>query len=142
MSGCKIDFLGLYKFFYALQTNRRLEVLIMNKNNFASEKIRELKQFLYVTNLKELRLSKCKLGNDGAAAIAEGLANNNSIKKIELSDNKIDDKGFLHFSDLPLKNFNIEYFDISKNNITVYKIFMYRIYQVETSQGILKKIKT
>lgn len=47
------------------------------------------------------------------------LASNNSIKVLNLSDNRIDDRGFKSFEEFPAKNHGVEIIDVSKNFITV-----------------------
>lgn len=65
LTNCKLDFTGVYKFFYDLQNNKRLEVLNLSKNNLCSDKFDQLKPILYVISLKELHLAKCRIGNSG-----------------------------------------------------------------------------
>jgi hypothetical protein len=59
--------------------------------------------------------------------LADGIKTNYCIKLLDISDNKIDDKGFSHFSEIPLKNYSLEALDVSKNQITVniYYIYIY-----------------
>ena len=40
------------------------------------------------------------------------------LKSLDISDNKISDKGFENFIDLPMKNYTLEILDVSKNMIT------------------------
>jgi Leucine-rich repeat (LRR) protein len=47
------------------------------------------------------------------------LQTNNSLKILNLSDNKIDDKGFKSFGDVPYKNHSLEDIDLSRNMISV-----------------------
>ncbi len=61
----KIDSEGVYKLFFTLQHYKKLEHLNLSKNNLQSKKFSEIKHFLFLSNLKELRLSNCKIGNDG-----------------------------------------------------------------------------
>ena len=53
-----------------------------------------------------------------AATIADGLYLNCSVKNLDLSENKITDKGFEYFIDVPLKNNTLENLDVSKNMIS------------------------
>lgn len=64
LSNCKIDFNGFYRIIFSLESNKRLEVLNFSKNNLHSDKFPLLKLNLMNCNLKDLQLSKCKLGND------------------------------------------------------------------------------
>jgi Leucine-rich repeat (LRR) protein len=53
-----------------------------------------------------------------AAIIADGMYLNCSVKNLDLSENKITDKGFEYFIDVPLKNNALENLDVSKNMIS------------------------
>jgi Ran GTPase-activating protein (RanGAP) involved in mRNA processing and transport len=64
LSNCKIDFKGFYQMIVSLESNKRLDILNFSKNNLYSDKFLLLKPNLINCNLKELQLSKCKLGND------------------------------------------------------------------------------
>jgi Ran GTPase-activating protein (RanGAP) involved in mRNA processing and transport len=118
LSDCKITFNGMYNLIFNLQSNKKLETLNLNGNNLSNDKFSKIKPILPILNLKELKLSKCKLGNEGAISIAEGFINNTSLISLDISENRIDDKGFGHFSDFPTVNYTLEKFDISKNLIT------------------------
>lgn len=120
LSNCKINFDGFFRIFVSLETNKRLEHLNFSKNVLNNEKFNILKQNIINSNLKELILNKCKLGNKACYTIGEGICGNNSIKILNLSDNKIEDKGFKSFEELPIKNKNsLEVIDMSKNLISV-----------------------
>jgi hypothetical protein len=66
VSNCKIDFDGFYLMIYALENNKRLEVLNFSKNSINSKKFSTIKHNLLNINLRELILMKCKLGNNGS----------------------------------------------------------------------------
>ena len=66
ISNCKIDFDGIYKIFFSLESNKRLEILICNKNNISSDKFSLIKNFISTSNLRELHIMKCRLGNDAS----------------------------------------------------------------------------
>jgi Ran GTPase-activating protein (RanGAP) involved in mRNA processing and transport len=118
LSECKISFNGFYDFVINLQTNKKLESLNLSGNNLSSDKFAKIKSVFNVLNLKELKLSKCKLGNEGACSIAEGFINNTALQNLEISENRIDDKGFTHFSQFSSINYTLEKIDISRNLIT------------------------
>jgi Ran GTPase-activating protein (RanGAP) involved in mRNA processing and transport len=118
LSECKITFSGFYDFIINLQSNKKLESLYLNGNNLSSDKFAKVKTVFNVLNLKELKLSKCKIDNEGACSIAEGFINNTSLKNLDISENRIDDRGFSHFSQFSTINYTLEKFDISKNLIT------------------------
>ena len=65
VSNCKIDFNGFYQMVFALENNKRLEVLNFSKNSINSKNFSILKQNLLNINIRELILVKCKLGNNG-----------------------------------------------------------------------------
>ena len=69
ISNCKIDFDGIYKIFFSLESNKRLEILICNKNNISSDKFSLIKNFISTSNLRELHIMKCRLGNDASKFI-------------------------------------------------------------------------
>ena len=118
---CKFDYSGFIKIFEYLQGNKRLEILQCSNNNFKSkEDFKVIKSAFSNLYLKELHLSNCKLGNLATKVIAEGLLTNNTIQKINLQDNGIDDRGFAYFTDVPLKNNSIQILDLSKNQISDY----------------------
>lgn len=64
VSNCKIDFNGFSRIIVSLESNKRLELLNFSKNNLASDKFSLLKPNLINCNLKDIQLSKCKLGNE------------------------------------------------------------------------------
>lgn len=53
---------------------------------------------------------------------------NISLKFLNISENKIDDRGFKSFDELPLKNHTLENLDISKNLISVKNKFFLENY--------------
>lgn len=119
LNKCKFDFIGFRKIFEYLQGNKRLEILKCNYNNFKSkEDFESIKPAFSNLNLKELELSSCRLGNKAARILAEGLTMNNTIQKLVIPDNNIDDRGFKYFVDIPEKNFVLQHLDVSKNQIT------------------------
>ncbi len=118
LTSCKIDFEGLYKLYFTLQQFKKLEYINMSKNNLYSKKFKELKHYISLAGVKELKISQCKIGNEGVQALAEALINNTSIKVLDIANNKFDDYGFIHFKEFPLKNNSLEIFNVSKNLIT------------------------
>jgi Ran GTPase-activating protein (RanGAP) involved in mRNA processing and transport len=66
VSNCKIDFEGFILMIYALENNKRLEVLNFSKNSINSKKFSIIKQNMLNINIKELILMKCRLGNNGS----------------------------------------------------------------------------
>jgi Ran GTPase-activating protein (RanGAP) involved in mRNA processing and transport len=82
LSNCKIDFNSFYNIIVSLESNKRLEVLNFSKNNLYSDKFSSLIPYFTNSNLKDLQLSKCKLGNKACKyKISSILSFYNFIKK-------------------------------------------------------------
>jgi len=62
---CKMSAEGLVVLFSVLQNNKKLEYLNLNKNNFSSDKLYYLRNYFYLVNLKEIKMSGCRLGDNG-----------------------------------------------------------------------------
>jgi len=128
LSSCKFDFYGFYQFCSDLQLNKRLEILDVSRNILDSEFFPQIKNFLVNMHfIKELNMSRCKLGNIGCQAIGEGFLNNYSLVKLDISDNKISDEGFIHIATLIGKNTTLEEINACKNSINVKKFTINRI---------------
>ena len=65
LANCNMKAEGIVTFFSALQHNKKLENLNLNKNNFSGENFEAIKNNFYLINIKELRMSGCRLGNNG-----------------------------------------------------------------------------
>ena len=115
---CNITFAGCLNFYMNVHLTKKLEYLNLNGNNLQSDNFGKIKPFLGLQTLKELHMAKCNIGNEGATAVAEGALNWNTLQILDLSDNKINDKGFAAFQLMPESNSSLEHFDISKNFIT------------------------
>jgi Ran GTPase-activating protein (RanGAP) involved in mRNA processing and transport len=118
ISDCKLDFNGFYTLCFNIKGNKKLDVLIVNKNNLSSNKFREIRNFLNLMSIKQLHMANCFIGNEGVFSLAEGLSYNTSLKILDISNNKFDDKGFQYFKEFPIKNTTLESLDISKNLVT------------------------
>ena len=118
ISNCGIEFNGFKELLKILQSVRRIESLDISKNRLTSSRFDELKTFFCAFGIKYLNMSKCQLGDDSAYTLGECLMQNETIKKINLSNNKITDIGFKSFVYLFNSNSTIEYFDCSSNFIT------------------------
>ena len=120
LSNCKFDFYGFYQFCSDLQTNKRLEILDVSRNILDSEEFPLIKNFFVNLHfIKELNMSRCKLGNLGCQVIGEGFINNFSLIKLDISENKIGDEGFKYIATLVGKNSTLEEINASKNSINV-----------------------
>lgn len=118
VSNCGIDFTGFSYLFNHLQTIKRLETLNISSNNLMSKKFESIKMAFQQCGIKYLNMSKCNLCNTASYALGNCLSINESIRKIELRENKIYDKGFRSFISLPKSNSSIYSFDISKNYLS------------------------
>ena len=118
LSNCKIAFKGLYYLLLNLQNVKRIDTLNISNNDISSDNFEDLKPFFVVFGLKYLNMSKCSLKDYSAYVLGECLILNESIKHVNISDNKISDKGFKSYIHLFSKNSTIEYFDVSKNSIS------------------------
>lgn len=118
VSNCQIEFKGAYYLLMELQNKKRIDSVNLSGNDIRNDKFDQLKPFFAVFGIKHLNLSKCFLGNQATFILGECLMINESIKKIDISDNKITDKGFQSFIQLFSKNNVIEHFDASKNFIS------------------------
>lgn len=111
---------GASMLFQALKLNPYLTHLNLENND-----LRKNDKFHKITNLlrankimKNLNLSKCKLNEDDAESIAEGLAHNKALVHINLSHNNIGTKGAgMIFSSLTNEKSALKSIDLSQNNI-------------------------
>ena len=118
ISNCGIEFKGIHYLLMNLQYMKRIETLDISKNNISSERFELLKPFFVIFGVKDLNISNCLLGDKSGGVLGECLQLNESITKINLSDNKIGDAGFKFFIHLFKNNYTIKYFDASKNFIS------------------------
>lgn len=118
LSSCQIEFKGASYLLMDLQNKKRIDSVNLSGNDIRSERFEQIKPFFSVFGIKYLNLSRCSLGNQCTFILGECLMINESIKRIDISDNKISDKGFKSFVPLLSKNNVIESFDASKNFIT------------------------
>ena len=68
--------------------------------------------------LRELSLSGCYMGSEGARYLADGLSSKNSVvENVDLSDNKLGDDEVGIFARVLIANQNLKSLGLSKNNI-------------------------
>lgn len=90
LSKCNFIGPGMFTLFDALKKDTSLINLILDEAKFLSDEYQSLRIFLSGnTSLKSLSLKACNLGNKGAEAIAEGIAENTFIHELIISDNRI-----------------------------------------------------
>ena len=118
ISNCGIEFKGFKELLKILQSVRRIESLDISKNKLSSNRFDELKTFFCAFGIKSLNISRCQLGDESAYHLGECLLQNETIRKINISNNKITDIGFKSFVYLFNNNNTIESFDCSCNFIS------------------------
>ena len=131
VSNCGIQYKGFKELLKILQSVRRIESLDISKNKLGNNRFEELKSYFCSFGIKYLNLSRCQLGDESAYPIGESLQQNETIRKINISSNKITDIGFKSFVYLFNYNNTIESFDCSNNfisNITVKDFLLYLEY--------------
>ena len=118
VSNCNFEFPGFEHLMNALQFIKRIEYLNISGNNIKSQNFENLKPCFSSFGVKYLNMSKCSLGNESTLILGECLESNETIKTINISNNKITDLGFRSFISLFKNNNTIENFDCSVNYIT------------------------
>jgi Ran GTPase-activating protein (RanGAP) involved in mRNA processing and transport len=118
VSNCGFEFPGFEHLINALQYIKRIEYLNVSGNNIKSENFENLKPCFSTFGIKTLNMSKCSLGNESTYILGECIAGNETIKNLNISENKITDLGFKSFIPLFSNNNVIESFDCSVNFIS------------------------
>ena len=118
VSNCGFEFPGFEHLINALQYIKRIEYLNVSGNNIKSENFENLKPCFSSFGIKNLNMSKCSLGNESTFILGECIVGNETIKKLNISENKITDVGFKSFIPLFSNNNQIESFDCSVNFIS------------------------
>ena len=120
---------GWNAIFDALKSNTSIRKLNLLENNLWNA-INIGQALANNQTLKELDLSHNKLGDEDAADIAAGLAHNISLKTLNLSWNKIEKVGYIALFDALLINITIKELNLSSN------------WDIEEQKEIFKKLKT
>jgi len=118
VSNCGFEFPGFEHLINALQYIKRIEYLNVSGNKIKSENFENLKPCFSTFGIKTLNMSKCSLENESTYILGECIAGNETIKHLNISENKIRDAGFKSFIPLFSNNNVIESFDCSVNFIT------------------------
>ena len=118
ISYCGFEFPGFEHLMNALQYIKRIEYLNISGNNIKSVNFENVKPCFATSGVKFLNMANCSLGNDSAFILGECLENNETLKSINISNNKISDFGFRSFIPLFRHNNSIEKFNCSVNYIT------------------------
>ena len=118
ISECSFTFESFFLFIKSTAKNQKIQTLVANKNNLASNsKWHLLDDFFKRLSLKSLSLGSCRLNHD-IKEIAEIFKINPTIKYLDLSHNNITDEFFENFQAYPLDNLSLEEFDVSSNYIS------------------------
>ena len=115
---CSFEFPGFECLLTALRFNKKIEYLNISGNNIKSKNFEKLKICFSSFGVKYLNMSKCGLENESALILGECICGNESLRKINISENKIGDAGFKSFIPMFATNHNIESFDCSINFIS------------------------
>ena len=118
VSNCNFQFPGFEHLIHTLQFNKRIEYLNVSGNDLKKSDFEKLKPCFASFGIRNLNMSKCFLGNESAFILGECIIGNESIKKLNISENKISDVGFKSFIPLFSTNNSIEAFDCSSNYIS------------------------
>ena len=114
---CSFTFDAFKPFIKSLSKNHKLQTLIVNKNNLYSNKWSLLEDSFTGMALKNISFSSCGLG-PVLKNVSHIFIRNASIKYLDLSHNKINDKDFIYFQDYPKENLTLEEIDFSSNFIS------------------------
>ena len=118
LSYCGFEFNGFEYLIKSLSSFKTISNLNISGNNLKSKNFEKIRSFLESNSIKNLNIAKCSLGNDSANILGDCLSNNETIRKLNISGNKISDIGFKSFVKIFSHNSNIECFDCSQNLIT------------------------
>ena len=117
LSDCSIKFNGIREFFSNVKRNKKLDTILLNKNNLFSQRWVYLEEFLINLNLKHFGLNSCSL-NVAANDIAKIFLHHPTLKILELSHNQINDESFSIFKLFSKENISITELDFSRNYIS------------------------
>ena len=118
ISNCGFEFKGFEYLIKSLTMYKNISTLNISGNILKHKDFVEIKPYLETIAIRNLNMTKCALGNNAAFVLGECLSINESLKKLNISNNKISDKGFISFKNLFKSNSSIESFDCSQNLIT------------------------
>ena len=117
LSSCNLNFEGVKNFFRNIDLNHSISNLILNNNNLSDGNFSDLEIYLKNMNIKEIGLGSCNLSKN-IEDLSSIIINSNTLKKVDLSHNSIDDDTFIFFINLPKNNSILKHIDFSKNFIT------------------------
>ena len=114
---CSFNFEAFKAFIKNIAKNHKLQTLILNKNNLFSNKWDILEDAFNGLALKNLYLGSCGIG-PVLKNVSQAFIRNATIKYLDLSHNKINDKEFEYFQEYPIENLTLEEIDFSNNFIS------------------------
>ena len=118
ISNCGFEFNGFEYLLQILSTCKNISSLNVSGNEIKHKNFETLKPLFETMMIRNLNLAKCSLGNDATYILGDSISTNENLRKLNISSNKISDKGFRSFISLFARNSNIESFDCSQNLIT------------------------
>ena len=118
VSNCSFEFKGFQFLLNTLQFTKRIEYLNVSGNNLKSRNFELVRPCFSTFGVRYLNMSKCSLGNESTFVLGECISSNETIKTLNISENKISDAGFKSFVNIFQSNNVIESFDVSVNFIS------------------------
>ena len=120
LSNCNFTAKGALPLFQILAKNSRLKELILDKNFLDGKRLRVLRDFIGNNNgLHYLSMNHCRLGEEGAYFISQGLTKNRKLRTLLLSNNNIFDEGLIRLGQtIGMSSLGLEHLDVSNNTLT------------------------
>lgn len=117
LSDCSIRFHGIREFLKNMRKNKKINNLLLDKNNLYSKNWFYLEDYLLNLNLRNLGLSSCSLSM-AAAEVSKIFQHHPTLKALDLSHNQINDNSFIYFKTFPKENLSLVEIDLSRNYIS------------------------
>lgn len=146
LTNSNLDLFDLTCLFQALGRNAQVKKLVLNRNKFGDEGIKEIAKRsvnencvseLYVASnklsnqsikalcellsvhkyLEKIDLSKNKIGDEGAEILAVALRDNTSVMNVNLSSNKVSDLALIHFLETLEDNRTLQFINLENSLI-------------------------
>ena len=117
LSDCSIRFNGIREFLKNLRKNKKINNLLLDKNNLYSKNWFYLEDYFLNLNLRNLGLSSCSLSM-AAAEVSKIFQHHPTLKVLDLSHNQINDSSFIYFKTFPKENLSLVEIDLSRNYIS------------------------
>ena len=101
LTQCKFTFKGAQALFTVMGRNYRLRELTVDRNPLDGKRLRVLREMLINNgSLQHLSMNGCRLGEDGAYYLANGLLKNKGLKTLLLAGNAFGDEGLQNFTEV------------------------------------------